>query len=300
MNLKNKSSAKALEITNVKNDSLIFHEKWNDKSGENIFKIEKYVNYEAGEGENIFKLSVSLQNSFGLTSIKDSILDCPVETDLNFIAKSFELSDIDDDGFKEISFVYNKYCRGDISGDDLLLLCIDKNTTYFVKGYRTNKAFLKDDSYDSFGEMQETNMPKRFEGKMSKKWLKYSNEDFTHSDEEVNNHYHNLLKNENEKLDKLYVWQGTYSFDFGGFQMGEEYEGTVAFKIEDMATKVSFNGNEELLNIVGITKDTLQLEDSGGDIFKIYKDDQGYFNVSGHRIYMLSPPNKSQLLTKEE
>ncbi|MFB9057726.1 hypothetical protein ACFFU9_13345 [Mariniflexile ostreae] len=99
---------------------------------------------------------------------------------------------------------------------------------------------------------------------------------------------------------QLENWQGTYSFDFGGFQMGEEYEGTVTFKIEDMATKVSFNGNEELLNIVEITKDTLQLEDAAGEIFKIYKDEQGYFNVSGHRIYMLSPPNESYLLTKED
>ena len=190
------------KILSLSNDSLIFQKRWTDKLGENVFKIKKHINYEANEGENIFKLSVSLQNSSGSISIKDSVQDCPVETDLNFIVKSFELTDIDNNGFKEVSFLYNKYCRGDISGDDLLLFCIENNNKWFIKGFRTNKAFEQSDYYDGFGEVTNRNIPEKFKKEMLKKWLKYSNENLIHRDIIVSKKY--VLLSRKEKLNFKY------------------------------------------------------------------------------------------------
>ncbi len=222
-------------VLSVSNDSLIFQKKWTDKLGENIFKIRKYVNYEANEGENIFKLSFSLENSSGIVMIKDSILDCPVETDLNFLSKSFNLSDIDNNGFKEMSFMYNKYCRGDISGDDLFLFCIENNNKWFVKGGRTNKAFIGSDYYDGFGEILVKKVPEKLKKNMVKNWLKHSNEDLIHSDSSVDEKYEilflkkklkskytNLSKNQN--ISKK--WQGKYHYlDEEGRTAGGDWTG---------------------------------------------------------------------------
>jgi hypothetical protein len=109
-----------------------------------------------------------------------------------------------------------------------------------------------------------------------------------------------LINEEKEKFKNIKKWHGAYSFDFGGVHMGEEFEGNVTFKINNQLSTVNFNKNEESLEILNATKDTIQLKGLKGDIYKIYKDKQGSFNVSGHSIYMLNPPNESYLLTKEK
>ncbi|GGX17608.1 hypothetical protein [Aquimarina muelleri] len=105
-----------------------------------------------------------------------------------------------------------------------------------------------------------------------------------------------------EKEGSFYIknWIGVYTFDYGGEHMGEEFDGTVKFQIKEASSKIYFNKEEELIEIVNITKDTIHFQNKKGDIYKIYKDKQGYFNVGGHEIYMLNPPNESYLLTKEK
>lgn len=285
-----KSHHKVLEQSN--NDSLIFQKKWTDKSGENIFEARRYTNYNALEGQNIFKLNVVLKNSLGIVIIKDSIFDCPVDTDLNFISKSFELSDFDSNGFKEVSFLYNKYCRGDISGDDLLLFCIEKNKKWSAIGYRTNDALKTSSYYTGLGNLEKENIPEKFKGKMQKKWYQFSNEDKVYTEIEIDSLYGTIDD-----------WKGTYTFSLSDLEhMGETHSIEYFFIINEsckVISKVDHEQNTESnCDIVSITKDVLFLKNNS-DEYKIYKDEQGNFNVSGQTIYMINPPNESYILTRE-
>lgn len=109
-------------------------------------------------------------------------------------------------------------------------------------------------------------------------------------------------KQEEEKRERpkyIKQWHGIYSFGYGGVQMGEEFEGNVTFTIKDTLSKVAFANSEEPLDIAKATADTIHLKNASGDTYKIYKGEKGDINVSGHKIYLLNPPNESYLLTKE-
>lgn len=109
------------------------------------------------------------------------------------------------------------------------------------------------------------------------------------------------LEEKERKERPLYIknWQGVYSFNYHIIHMGEEFKGIVKFYLKE-TLYVLFDEDKESLEIVKATKDTLKLQNSNGDIYKINKDEQGNFSVSGNNIYMLNPPNESYLLTKEK
>lgn len=110
-----------------------------------------------------------------------------------------------------------------------------------------------------------------------------------------------LIKINSTFFDKGFFkqWEGAYHFNYHIIRMDYEFKGIVKFHIKD-SSYVLYDEDKKTLKVLSITKDTLNLEDQAGDIYKIYKDKQGDFNVSGHPIYMLNPPNESYLLTKEK
>lgn len=106
-----------------------------------------------------------------------------------------------------------------------------------------------------------------------------------------------LYKIEDELINTA-NWQGTYSFDYGRTHMGQYTEGNVRFNITEDSQKVFFDEKEVNLTIKKAYKDSIILN-QGDDydyiLFRIAPDE---YAVKGHHIYMLSPPNEVQNLTK--
>ena len=130
----------------------------------------------------------------GQVSVMDSISDCPVEVDMNYIKESFEVSDLNSNNYLEVSFAYYFYCRGDSFPDSLKVIVIENNDKMLIEGIRTNDmektiAEFEGEEYSGFGLVNKTSLesiPKEYRNTFHKKWLKYSMENNVYNDSIVN------------------------------------------------------------------------------------------------------------------
>lgn len=119
-------------------------------------------------------------------------------------------------------------------------------------------------------------------------------------DKEIQKNNKNSLLNSN-----INNWKGIYVFSLKDLEhMGEKHSIEYSFIIDNNSKIISKLDNDPNLkmdcNILNITKDTLFIQDENRNNYKIYKDYEGSYKVSGQEIYMLNPPNESYLLTKEK
>lgn len=112
--------------------------KWNDKLGTNLVLIcgtdEKW-NGDLREKElTAYHFILNLENESQLWKIYDFIKDCPVDITLKYIDNSFSLTDLDEDGIFETSFLYRLSCKSDVSSDGLKLIMHEGNRKYALRG----------------------------------------------------------------------------------------------------------------------------------------------------------------------
>jgi hypothetical protein len=65
---------------------------------------------------------------------KDFVLDCRFDLTLDLLAKSIEVTDLDQNGEAEVSFAYTRGCRSDVSPLELKLLLYQGATKYALRG----------------------------------------------------------------------------------------------------------------------------------------------------------------------
>lgn len=97
-----------------------------------------------GHKKFIVKTSSELEKSemtievFNNNSIQSKIYDlienCPVDHFVKFNSDSFEVTDLDNDGVKEFSFIYTLACKGDISNSQMKLILIEGGEKYKIRG----------------------------------------------------------------------------------------------------------------------------------------------------------------------
>ena len=139
---------------------------WEDANGENLIIIsETKVNEK--EGQNGTELSKELygyhfimDGSDGeeLWKIQDFVKDCEFDLTLSYIPESLTVTDLDNNGIAESTFMYNLSCKSDVSPDDLKLMMHEGKNKYALRGYtlltgiggdyKVDKAF--DDAPESF------------------------------------------------------------------------------------------------------------------------------------------------------
>ncbi len=153
-----------------------------DKNTEvSTFKYSlEVVKYEPNEEldycrKNVFKIK---QNDQYLDSIKTKIEYgcCQVENKLTLFDNSFEITDLNNDGHKEVSFVYMYMCRGDVSSDNLKAVLYDtqEKKIHTIDGYTLNQAFRQASDTTGTIEKVSNNFPKSFLTYLKKQWYSYS------------------------------------------------------------------------------------------------------------------------------
>jgi hypothetical protein len=156
--------------------SIVTGKRWTDRNGENILILtkteikskkgkqpdfEEYVR----EGELYGYHYVSTGGSYTLLwKVNDFIKDCDFDLTLEFIPSSLSITDLNENGIAESTFLYKMACRSDVSPSDLKLIMHEGESKYALRGemlasvdghtyggsYKADKSY--DDAPDGFLE----------------------------------------------------------------------------------------------------------------------------------------------------
>lgn len=122
----------------------------NEKEGQNGTELSKelygyHFIMDGSDGEELWK-------------IQDFVKDCEFDLTLSYIPESLTVTDLDNNGIAESTFMYNLSCKSDVSPDDLKLMMHEGKNKYALRGYtlltgiggdyKVDKAF--DDAPESF------------------------------------------------------------------------------------------------------------------------------------------------------
>lgn len=119
---------------------------WEDKNGTNYIIISmpgEYVSKKATDQYGTDATSsyiygyhyVKQGNSYKLLrKITDFELNCEFDLALFYVSGSLEITDLDNDGYNEVSFIYQKTCTSDLSPYDMKLMLLENGNKYPVRG----------------------------------------------------------------------------------------------------------------------------------------------------------------------
>ena len=129
------SSFKVLDVSKYNPEKLphqgqiSFKRIWHDLNGENIV-LFTLKNYELFVYHYVIKNDIVRQ----LRKVYDIEADCEYDLSLHFIGSSIVISDLDQDNYGEITFVYRKACRSDVSSSTMKLLTLENGEKYIIRG----------------------------------------------------------------------------------------------------------------------------------------------------------------------
>ena len=130
----------------VKYEGNIFSGKrWSDKNGENIIILTTTKLHSSGKKgyDDEYERSKELfayqyiKKSDGwsqLWKVNDFIASCPVDVTLEFVEGTLRVTDINNNGIGETTFLYKMACRGDVSPCDMKLIMHEGETKYALRG----------------------------------------------------------------------------------------------------------------------------------------------------------------------
>lgn len=110
-----------------------------DKAGEHVVKFELTAPKSKKKGEDFEQRSRLLNvihtvKGKEVWRAKDFVEQCDFDLTLEFIDGSIEVTDLDDDGEGEISFLYQLACRSDVSPLTMKMLMYEGTTKYALRG----------------------------------------------------------------------------------------------------------------------------------------------------------------------
>ena len=115
---------------------------WTDKNGENLLLLSSWQTKSRDQGGDVepsafltvdHVLLAGGQVKATLRSVRDGIEACPLDLTAEFRSKA-EVTDLDHDGFAEVTFAYAISCKGDISPDVLKLVVIENGEKFILRG----------------------------------------------------------------------------------------------------------------------------------------------------------------------
>lgn len=109
--------------------ALQFKRTWVDANGDNIAVFTQ-------TDEELYMLHYAFPNGSPILKRKviDFVRDCPFDVTLEFVEKTIEVTDLDNDNFGEVSFMYKTACRSDMSPATLKYLTIEDGAKYIIRG----------------------------------------------------------------------------------------------------------------------------------------------------------------------
>lgn len=170
--------------------NIVTGKRWNDRNGENILILTKtnikkvkpkhpeFDEYEQ-ECELFGYHYVSSGGSFTLLwKIQDFINKCPLDLTLDFIPNSLTITDINENGIAESTFLYKMACRGDVSPSDLKLMMHENDNKYAIRGTMHIKADMINEGGSYKVDKSFDSAPDGFLDYAKEQWKKFREERF--------------------------------------------------------------------------------------------------------------------------
>ncbi len=119
--------------------------KWSDKNGENIFVISIYEKKHDATSELDPSLTREIHGYHYVTNgentlireIKDFVNKCEFANELHLVENSFTLTDLNNDNYGEICFVYHLDCSSEASANEIKLMFLENGDKYAIRGTTT-------------------------------------------------------------------------------------------------------------------------------------------------------------------
>lgn len=118
---------------------------WDDANGTNFLVVSRTNKYEriikeineTGDNSELYINHYVLTDAGDvklLRKIYDFVHECQLELTLDFVKNSLTVTDLDDDGIAEASFIYRLACRSDVSGSEQKLIMLENGEKYAIRG----------------------------------------------------------------------------------------------------------------------------------------------------------------------
>ena len=129
--------------------------RWTDKSGDNIV-----ITTETGEKTSkkeeptddvreaslyAYHYIVGKDRTFLTWKIYDFVKDCSFDIEASFIKNSFQVTDLNNDGFAEVWIMYKTVCTSDVSPCDMKIIMYQGQQKYAMRGQ--NKVKVSDKEF---------------------------------------------------------------------------------------------------------------------------------------------------------
>ena len=119
--------------------------KWSDKNGENIFVISIYEQKYKATRELDASLTREIHGYHYVTNdentlireINDFVNKCDFHNELHLVENSFTLTDLNNDNYGEICFVYHLDCSNEASANEIKLMFLENGNKYAIRGTTT-------------------------------------------------------------------------------------------------------------------------------------------------------------------
>lgn len=159
---------------------------WTDKNGGNLLILtetdEMWDRHRESRTRELYAYHYANQKTSAyrlLRRIYDYERDCPLDIVLAHLPNSLTVTDLDRDGFAEITFLYINGCKGDVSPDVLKLMLLENGGKYAIRGetvlYQGGKPLKGYGSgVDKTVDAAFARGPKSFLAYANRQWDKYS------------------------------------------------------------------------------------------------------------------------------
>lgn len=164
--------------------------RWKDSNGENMLIIteSEIQNSKNKDGEAVITKDLFAYNyilkageSPILWQINDFVKDCPLDLALNYNPNSLTVTDINENGIAETTFLYRLSCKGDVSPDDLKLIMHEGKDKFALRGttelkYKVDGKTTKEGG-DYKVDASFDKAPKEFLDYAKKQWEKFKTQE---------------------------------------------------------------------------------------------------------------------------
>ena len=160
--------------------------RWTDNTGDNIViltltgKTQRKNAPDDGYSDGalyVYHYLVSSDSTTRTWRIYDYVKECPVDMFLNFVDKTFTVTDLNKDGKAEVWVMYKVSCQGDVSPVPMKIIMYQDNKKFSVRGTTRVKVSATDymgGAY-SFDEAFK-NAPAEFRQYAAKLWKQHKTE----------------------------------------------------------------------------------------------------------------------------
>lgn len=109
---------------------------WNDASGHNVAAFWLRLDEKRGTARLQVALWSGTPGTKGVLvrTIKDAVNRCELDLVAEYLGAALGLTDLDADGYGELSFAYKTTCSGDVSPLTLKLLMLERRDRYILRG----------------------------------------------------------------------------------------------------------------------------------------------------------------------